>query len=615
MRFFSQFPLTDYRINGENAKTSLIDIYRHVDINETLIDDITNYKFYDIKDGERPDIISYKLYGSPDYHWTFFIINEKINNLNDWPRSYQEQSSYIDRKYDEYSVLEFIPSQEFLSTKFPSEEIPTNITISGINQGSGTYTRIGNDILGAPRWELTQDDGGKSILHIQRFGDPTLASYTWTIQDNTDTLDSPIVEPQHINRVDISNMVEGNGTYMRDVDINDAPSWKFIDENGDENILAIRPLVVGNITYHVWSIYDPVDDDPYHHEAALDGVNTYRTLESSQSIAPWETGFAGWENASGTYDPSNSPIFSVFVSDDGDPFLINTLGYREDVIKQKPWLLTGWSDIGNTSSGSTQPSFSFESKSLIKYNNYFGDIDFTDPNLRIKVKGTDFVAETAAIDSERLQVWVKNISDDSFLSNDEVTYVLDYDTTSQSERTAWLENVILPWVQTNHYDIYDNLINDIRLIDDNILPFLRGSVDTVDDVTYNSGYSIGSYEIDSSVPSDTGIIDGGDYVRGSNDTFANDTILSLLYSDYLSNIEFKTTRSWLKSYNAPYSYMDNNDEFITAYDALTASAENSNYITYFSAEEEENESKKKIRVLSDSDVESFAEYYKELINE
>ena len=95
MRFFSQFPLTDYRINGASSKTSLIDIYRHVDVNETLIDDLTGYRFYNIKDGERPDAVSYELYGTPEYHWSFFVINEKLNNMNDWPRSYNEQSTYI----------------------------------------------------------------------------------------------------------------------------------------------------------------------------------------------------------------------------------------------------------------------------------------------------------------------------------------------------------------------------------------------------------------------------------------------------------------------------------------------------------------------------------------
>lgn len=121
----------------------------------------------------------------------------------------------------------------------------------------------------------------------------------------------------NIYQVDISNMVEGNGTYTRDVDINGAPSWKYVNGNGDTNILAIKSLTVSGFTYYVWSVYDSVDDDPYHNEAALDGSNVYRSLTSSQSITPWGNDIVGWDNASGTYDPSNYPIFNNFITYDG----------------------------------------------------------------------------------------------------------------------------------------------------------------------------------------------------------------------------------------------------------------------------------------------------------
>jgi len=130
--------------------------------------------------------------------------------------------------------------------------------------------------------------------------------------------DLPTIEPEpnhpleDVLSVVITNMVEGNGVYTKDVDINGAPSWKYIDGNGDTNILAIKSLTVSGIIYYVWSVYDSVDDDPIHNEGALDGRNVYRTLESSQSITPWGNSIVGWENESSTYDPSNYPIFSNF---------------------------------------------------------------------------------------------------------------------------------------------------------------------------------------------------------------------------------------------------------------------------------------------------------------
>lgn len=486
MRFFSQFPLTDYRINGESTVSSLIDIYRHVDVNETLIDDLTSYRFYNIKDGERPDAVSYELYGTPEYHWSFFIINEKLNNMNDWPRSYNEQSTYIDRKYDEYSVLEFLPSQEELENIYPIQAIPSSVTVSNLSNGNGTYTRVDNGEYGEPRWILSQPDGQKVMIYIDKYNPNDEESYAWTIRDRT------------------------------------------------------------------------------------------------------------------------PGIFS-----DDDPFIRAPMSTLNEVLTQKFWREDEWTDA--TYATPTEipiPVFTFGDE-IIKYHNYFGNIDFNDPNIRLKVKGTNHEAEPVAYDSERLQLWVKNISSDSFLSNDEVIYVLDYDTNDITERDTWLNDNILPWMKENHFDQYSNLINDERIVIDNILPYIRGSINLVaQDITYN----ISEIIEDTSVPS-TGIINQGDFVRGKVKTFTSNSILELLYSDYLDNIEFKTTRSWLKSYNAPYNYFDSDDNDICAYDALIADPDNDNYITYFSAEEEENEAKRNIRVLKDSDIESFADYYKELINE
>lgn len=486
MRFFSQFPLTDYKINGESTTSSLIDIYRHVDVNETLIDDLTSYRFYNIKDGERPDIVSYKLYGSPEYHWSFFVINEKLNNMNDWPRSYQEQSTYIDRKYDEYSVLEFLPNQEILENIYPAQAIPSVVNVSDVQYGNGTYTRIDNGTYDEPRWLLSKTNGEKVMIYINKYDPNDEQSYAWTIKERTPNL--------------VTN--EANETFI---------------------------------------------------------------------IAPKTS--------------------------------------LNEVLTQKFWRLIDWTDEAGTIL-ETQPTFTFGDE-IIKYHNYFGNIDFNDPNIKLKVKNTTHEADTVAYDSERLQLWVKNISNNSFLSNDEVTYVLDYDTNITSERETWLNDIILPWLQENHFDQYSNLINDERILIDNILPYMRGSINQVtQDITFN----ISEITEDTVVP-DTGIIDGGNFVRGSVADFQSNSIIDLLYSEYLGTIEFKTSRSWLKSYNAPYNYFDSDDNEICAYDALTADPDNDNYITYFSAEEEENESKKNIRVLKGSDVEAFADYYKELINE
>jgi hypothetical protein len=378
MRFFSQFPRTNYKIGDDSYSTSIIDTFRHVDVDETLIDDLTTYTYYNIKDGERPDVVSYKLYDSAEYHWTFFIINETLKTgLNNWPRSFNEQADYIDKKYDHCSVLEFLPSQE-----------------------------------------VVDDDG-----------------------------ESP-------------SFIEG-----------------------------------------------------------------------------------------------------------------------------------------------------------IKYSNYFNDIDFSDPGIILKNTSNNRTADTVIYDSDRLQLWVSNLSDPSFLSNDSATYVLDYKSDDEEALDTWLTNVALPFTKKFHPNVHDNLVEDDRLDYDDIVPYFRGSRDDGEAPLVVTDWNNSSIITD---PDDDGINSNditGSFTRGTLDSYGNETVNTLLFNEYLGMITFTTGRSWLKSYNAPYEYFDSDGNYVTTYDKLTDAPDSDDYISYTKAEENENEENTRIRVLRKVDVETFAERYKDLINE
>jgi hypothetical protein len=99
-----------------------------VKVKNRFKDDITFYTFYDIQDGERPDVISQKLYGSPEYYWTFFMINDSlVNYYTDWPLSNTDLQVMIDKKYDGIVLT----SEEDFSTKFIR-----NTTIQGLQSGA-----------------------------------------------------------------------------------------------------------------------------------------------------------------------------------------------------------------------------------------------------------------------------------------------------------------------------------------------------------------------------------------------------------------------------------------------------------------------------------------------
>jgi len=111
MSFFKQFPIIKYDTFGNDVTKDTVDIFRQVDVDDSLIDSISTYTYYEIKDGERPDTVSSRLYGTSDYHWTFFVANESLKEgLNSWPLSHTQFNEWISESYDEYSVIVFVPS-------------------------------------------------------------------------------------------------------------------------------------------------------------------------------------------------------------------------------------------------------------------------------------------------------------------------------------------------------------------------------------------------------------------------------------------------------------------------------------------------------------------------
>lgn len=110
MSFFSMFPYRSFDLQDNGVNRIITDIFRNVDVNDKLIDNITTYRSYYINDGERPDVVSNKIYSSPDYYWTFFITNDFLKEgIHNWPMSNLEMERFIEDEYGKYSVMTFVP--------------------------------------------------------------------------------------------------------------------------------------------------------------------------------------------------------------------------------------------------------------------------------------------------------------------------------------------------------------------------------------------------------------------------------------------------------------------------------------------------------------------------
>jgi hypothetical protein len=101
MAFFRQFPKTEFDYLGNGVITRITDIFRFVKADNIFLDDMSTYQYFQVVNGDRPDIVSVSLYGTPEYYWTFFIINEHLKTgLAGWPMGPTELEDYFDLEYD-----------------------------------------------------------------------------------------------------------------------------------------------------------------------------------------------------------------------------------------------------------------------------------------------------------------------------------------------------------------------------------------------------------------------------------------------------------------------------------------------------------------------------------
>lgn len=111
VNYFNKFPKVLFDVNNDGNFSILTDITKTVDINTFDNDSVTYYTFQEIGDGERPDSLSYRLYGTPQYYWTFFVINDslKAGLSNAWPLNSHAFENMMANEYDVYSAITFYP--------------------------------------------------------------------------------------------------------------------------------------------------------------------------------------------------------------------------------------------------------------------------------------------------------------------------------------------------------------------------------------------------------------------------------------------------------------------------------------------------------------------------
>jgi hypothetical protein len=103
MSYFTNYPTVNYRFGNESTAVAIQDIGAYIDLIDRVKDDISFYQEYNLRDGDRPDQVSNDLYGSPDYHWTFYLLNDDLKGRG-WPLT---RSRISDKAKEEYPNIVF----------------------------------------------------------------------------------------------------------------------------------------------------------------------------------------------------------------------------------------------------------------------------------------------------------------------------------------------------------------------------------------------------------------------------------------------------------------------------------------------------------------------------
>ena len=128
--YFKRFPIVNYNFGDNEASTLFSNISAYIDIIDQVKQEVAFYEKYTILDGDRPDMVSQKLYGTPDYHWTFFAMNDGLRESG-WPMPERELRELVKKRYPHRTVT--------------TESSIASIFLPGINvigKTSGTTGRV-----------------------------------------------------------------------------------------------------------------------------------------------------------------------------------------------------------------------------------------------------------------------------------------------------------------------------------------------------------------------------------------------------------------------------------------------------------------------------------------
>ena len=202
--FFNRFPNTKYDFDGQGKFQNIKNIFRSVRALPEFLDTFTSYKLYDVINGERPDIVSSRLYGTPQFYWTFFVVNDFLHDgYRAWPMSQQDLVQYFETQYEGFVITtdpEIVPDADGLDTfknSIAGQFDLGEILHGGTSGAKGTLTKKDIDMNQLIIQDVTLGSAGKHPISgaddASITGGQFIANEAIIQNSNTEQVESHIV--------------------------------------------------------------------------------------------------------------------------------------------------------------------------------------------------------------------------------------------------------------------------------------------------------------------------------------------------------------------------------------------------------------------------------------
>lgn len=146
MSYFRYFPQSFYKFGEEQTTEIFPNISVYADILDEIRDNISFYDTYIIQENSRPDQVSYDLYGTPQYHWTFYLMNTKLREQG-WPLSNKE---LIEKVQSDRELVVVTTRNSLNGVMLPYQ------IVRGSSSGTTGYVEYRNLDLGQLTIEVTE---------------------------------------------------------------------------------------------------------------------------------------------------------------------------------------------------------------------------------------------------------------------------------------------------------------------------------------------------------------------------------------------------------------------------------------------------------------------------